>query len=138
MALKECTIDSVTCNLRNREWIILLREKDREQYLPICIGQNQANIVKRELVHDYKYYYESKYYERFLAGTDIFMSTLESVIVGMPQDLLFRAKLLLKESGNSFEIDCPVAGALALAFRRKAKILVDETTFQKAGISLPE
>jgi bifunctional DNase/RNase len=138
MALKECTIESVRRFLRIGEWIILLRDKDKEQYLPICIGQNQANIVKRELIHDYKYYYESKYYERFLAGTDIFMSTLESVVVSIPQDLLFSAKLVIKESGESHEIDCPVAGALALAFRREAKILVDETTFQEAGISLAE
>lgn len=136
MTLKECTIDSVRKNLRNREWIILLKDKDREQYLPICIGQNQANIVKRALVHDYKCHYEIRHYEHFLAGADIFLSTLESVIVSMPQDLLFRAKLLIKESGKSYEFDCPVAGALTLAFRRKAKILVDETTFQKAGISL--
>ena len=138
MALKECTIDSVRRSLKTGEWIILLRDKDIEQYLPICIGRNQANIVRRELLHDYKYYYESKYYERFLAGTDIFMSTLESVMVSIPHDFIFRARLLLKECGNSYEIDCPVAGALALAFRREAKILVDEITFQKAGISLAE
>lgn len=136
MASKEVTIDSVRLALMRGEWVIILKEKCTEQYLPIYVGPSQANIVKRELIG--ARFAETKVYEHFLAGTDIAGSALESVVVDGPENGVFHAKLLLTEGGNSSEMDCPLAGALALGFRRNARILVDETTFHEAGITLSE
>ena len=136
MVSKEVTIDSVRLSLMSNEWVTILKGKDTEQYLPIYMGPSQANIVKRELRG--ARFYEPRVYEQFLARTDISGSSLESVIVDGPENGAFHAKLLLTEDGNSFEMDCPVAGALALGFRRNASILVDETTFHEAGITLSE
>jgi bifunctional DNase/RNase len=136
MASKEVTIDSVRLSLMSGEWVVILKEKGTEQYLPIYMGPSQANIVKRELIG--ARFPEPEVYERFLAGVDIAKADLESVTVNGPDKNLFRAKLLLTERGESLEMDCPVAGALALALRRSTRILVDEIAFDKVGITLPE
>jgi len=136
MASKEVTIDSVRLALMRGEWAIILKEKSTEQYLLIYMGPSQANIVKRELIG--ARFPEPKVYEHFLAGTDVAGSALELVVVDGTENGLFHAKLLLTEGGNSFEMDCPVSAALALAFRRNARILVDETAFHEAGITLSD
>ena len=134
MASKEVTTDSVRLASISGEWVIILKGKGAEQYLPIYVGPSQANIVKRELMG--ARFPEPKIYDNFLAGNDIAGSNLESVVVECSKNGDFHAKLLLVEGSKSFEMDCPVAGALALGFRRRVRILVDESSFQEAGIAL--
>jgi bifunctional DNase/RNase len=136
MALREVTIDSVRSALMRGEWVIILKGNSTEQYLPIYVGPSQANIVKRELIGTQ--FPEHEIYEHFLAGKNIAGVDLESVTLEWSRSGTFHAKLLLKGSGNSFEIGCSVAGALALGFRRNAHILVDEATFHEAGVTLSE
>ncbi len=134
MMLREVIIDSVRSALMRGEWSLILKEKVGERYLPIYMGPSHANIVKRELLGIR--FGETETYERFLAGGNIAGCKLESVIIESSKNGDFHAKLLLTQGGDSFETDCPVAAATALGFRRMAPILVDEGSFQEAGISL--
>jgi len=79
---------------------------------------------------------ENEIYEYFLAGRDMEGSELESVAIDGPEKSYFHAKLFLSQDGNSLLVDCPVVGALALGFRREARILVDERSFLEAGLNL--
>ena len=79
---------------------------------------------------------ESEIYEGFLAGNNIAESNLESVVVEWSPNGHFDTKLLLNRRGEFVKMDCPIAGALALAFRRRARILVEESSFHEAGIDL--
>jgi bifunctional DNase/RNase len=136
MAQVEVTIDSIRRAMLRQEWSVILKQRGAERYLLIYMGPSQANIVRSQIVDPR--FPEPEVYERFLAGADIAKATLESVTVNGPEKNLFRAKLRLTERGESLEMDCPVAGALALALRRSTRILVDEITFDKVGITLPE
>jgi bifunctional DNase/RNase len=133
MTLKEVTIDSVRPALIKGEWAIILKGKDSEQYLPIYVGPSQANIVKSQLLSTR--FPDQEIYERFLTGADIAGAVLKSVTVNGPENGVFHAILLLTVNGNSLEMECPVVGALALSFRRKAPILSDESSFLKVGIA---
>ena len=134
MAYDEVSIDSVRSALKRRNWAIILKRNDTEQYLPVYVGASQANIVKRELMGIRPV--EAEEYERFLAGENIARFNLKSVVVERSQDGDFYARLLLTENGNPIEMNCTFAAGLALGFRKRARILVDETTFQEAGFSL--
>jgi bifunctional DNase/RNase len=136
MAQVEVTIDSIRRAMLRQEWSVILKQRGAERYLLIYMGPSQANIVRSQIVDPR--FPEPEVYERFLVGADIAKATLESVTVKVAEKSLFRARLRLTERGESLEMDCPVAGALALAFRRNAHIFVDETTFDKVGITLPE
>ena len=135
MAQIEVTIDSVRLSSMSGEWVVGLKEKGTEQYLPIYMGPSQANIVKRELIG--ARFPEPEDYECFLTGTDVTNFVLESVTVNRFEDDTFYTKLLLSQNEESFEVDCPVAGALALAVRRKAPIFAEEAVLDKAGVAVP-
>lgn len=136
MTQVEVTIDSIRRAILRREWSVIPKQVGAERYLLIYMGSSQANIVRSQIIGPR--FPESEVYERFLAGVDISKAALESVTVDGPEKDLFRAKLWLTERGECLEMDCPVAGALALALRRSTRILVDEIAFDKVGITLPE
>ena len=81
---------------------------------------------------------ESENYECFLAGEDISAFALQSVIVKQSGHEGFGANLSLTRAGKSFEIDCPIAGALALAVRRNAPIVAHESVLTNAAIDISE
>ena len=134
MAHKEVTIDSVRSTSIKGEWVIILKQGDTEEYLPIFVGASQANIVKRELIGSLPT--DTRTYDNFLAGIDIASSNIESVIIDGPEKGGFCGKLLLSQGINSLLVECPVVSAIALGIRKRARILVSEQSFLEAGIIL--
>jgi len=61
---------------------------------------------------------------------------LQSVIVDVSENGVFRARLWLVKDENSFDIARLAPETLAIDYRRKVSILVDETTSRQAGITL--
>jgi len=129
MAYKEVMIDSVRYAEVNGKWATILKRKDAYEYFPIYMNASQANIIKRELIPGR--FGDLWGYQRFLIGRDITGYDLESLIIDEP-DGNIRARLLFRKGDSIMEIECPVAGAIALAFRRKARIFADEDSFYVA------
>jgi len=50
MAKVEMIIDSVRRNSLGNDWVVILKEKTAECYLPIYIGSPQADVIKKLLV----------------------------------------------------------------------------------------
>jgi bifunctional DNase/RNase len=129
MAYKEVTIDSVRYAEVNGKWVTILKRKDADEYFPIYMSASKANIIKRELIPGR--FGDLWGYERFLVGRDITEYNLESLTIDEP-DGNVRARLLFTKGDSIMEIECPVAGAIALAFRRKVRIFADEDSFYTA------
>ena len=130
MAYKEVMIDSVRYAEVNGNWVTILKRKDADEYFPIYMSASQANIIKKELI-------PGRFgvlwgYERFLIGRDISGHDLGSLIIDEP-DGNIRARLVFQKDNSTMETECPVAGAIALAHRKKARICVDESSFYKTG-----
>ena len=49
MSRVEVLVDSIRQELLYYQWVILLKERDTEQYLPIYIGSEYADEIKRLL-----------------------------------------------------------------------------------------
>lgn len=47
MAQVEMIIDSVRRKSLSDEWVVILKAKGAERYLPIYVGPSQADIIKR-------------------------------------------------------------------------------------------
>ena len=129
MAYKEVKIDSVRYAEINGKWVTILKRKDADEYFPIYMSASQANIIKKELT--FNRFDEPYNYERFLVGKNITGYDLESLVVDEP-DGNVRARLLFLKGDNTMETECPVAGAIALAFRRNARVFADEDSFYTA------
>jgi bifunctional DNase/RNase len=134
----EMTIDSVRIGLMNRQmeyqYVVLLREKSAERYLPIFIGPAEAKAilvklkgenVPRPMTHDL-----------LQAIVDTLGASIDSIIVSDLRSDIFYAKIILNINGGQTEIDARPSDALALAIRMGAPIFAEESVLDKAGIPL--
>jgi len=135
MAEVEMAIDSVRQSPANLQWVVVLKDKLAERYLPIYIGSSQAEALRREL---------TDVSLTRPAGDDPISkdiktigSRISSVKIDNFKDNKFSAKLVLAASGKSHKVDCPVAKALAIAVRAEVPVFADKAILNKAGISVP-
>ena len=130
----EVKIDSIRVSLTNQQRIVVLKEVNRERYLPIWIGPFEAesitiglqNIeISRPQTHDLLLEtfrtlgYQVKYIE----------------IKYMQQDV-FYADLVLAdlETEEEKRIDCRPSDALALSARKNYPVYVAEEILEEAGV----
>jgi bifunctional DNase/RNase len=129
----EVEIDSVRVSLTNQQRIVILKQVNRERYLPIWIGLYEAEAitialqdiqVARPQTHD-------------LLKTLI--QTLNARLVQVEvislSDDVFYGNLILDINGQRREVDCRPSDALALAARTHVPIMVSTDVMTQAGIS---
>ncbi|MCK5577045.1 MAG: bifunctional nuclease family protein [Dehalococcoidales bacterium] len=137
----EMTIESIRVGLMNpqltrlnSQYVVMLKEKTAERYLPIFIGPAEANAIAiklrgeslpRPLTHDL-----------LQSMVDALGATVDSIIVNDLKNDTFYAKIILNVGDGQMEIDARPSDALALAVRVDAPIFADEAILDKAGISL--
>ncbi len=131
----EVEIDSVRVSLTNQQRIVILKEKDVEQYLPIWIGLYEAEAitialqeiqVARPQTHDLL--------KTLIHALNAQLLRVEVISL---QDDVFYGNLILEMDGQQYEVDCRPSDALALAARSRSPIFVSEDVMEKAGI-IPE
>ena len=137
----EMTIESIRVGLMNpqltrlnSQYVVMLKEKTAERYLPIFIGPAEANAIAiklrgetlpRPLTHD-------------LLQSMIYAlgASVDSIIVSDLKNDTFYAKIILNVADRQMEIDARPSDALALAVRVEVPIYAEESVLDKAGISL--
>ena len=130
MADLEMIIDALRQTSVSGQWVVILREKTAERYLPVYIGSVQAETIKRELTHvNPSRPLDDDLIYRGIATT---CSEVRAVRLYKFEDNRFAAKLILDAS----EVDCPPAVALAIAIRLGVSIFSDEVVLDKAGVSI--
>ena len=132
----ELVIDSIRVNLRNYQRVVILKEKDRDRYLPIWIGMTEADAiafrlqevtVARPQTHDLLSNVIGE-----LGGV------VEQVVVNDLSNDIFFARIRLRQDGREVEIDSRPSDAIALAVRAQVPIYADEQVLEKAGVVLNE
>jgi bifunctional DNase/RNase len=130
----EMTIDSIRVSLMNHQRVVILKEKETERYLPIWIGQAEADAiavklqdvaVPRPLTHDL-----------LRAVIDTLGASVNSIVVCDLRNDTFFAKIILRVDGADLEVDSRPSDALALAVRVRVPIFAEEAVLDKAGILL--
>ncbi|MFC1846548.1 bifunctional nuclease family protein [Chloroflexota bacterium] len=137
----EMTIESIRVGLmnpkltlHNSQYVVMLKEKDAERYLPIFIGPAEANAIAiklrgetlpRPLTHD------------LLRNIiEVLGATVDSIKISDLMNDTFYAKIVLNVEGEQMEIDARPSDALALAVRVDVPIFAEDSVMDKAGISL--
>jgi bifunctional DNase/RNase len=131
-SLAEVVVESVRVHMLSSQHVVLLKEKERERYLPIWIGAWEANAIATRL--------QGVSPERPLTH-DLFASTLEQlgvrlqrVIVSSLSEETFHATLELELEGRSYSIDARPSDALALAVRTGVRIYAATDVLDRAGV----
>ena len=131
----EVVIDSIRVSLISTQRIVMLRNVDGEQQLPIWIGPFEAEAIAielqdteiaRPLTHDLL-----KNVIEEMGGT------ITHILISELRDSVFYARLFVRTNGRSKDIDCRPSDAIAIAVRCKVPIYVNEEVMREAGI-LPE
>jgi bifunctional DNase/RNase len=127
----EVVIDSIRVSLMSQHRIVILKDVDTERFLPIWIGQSEAEAITvalqeipivRPLTHD------------LLRNVlnDLGAEVLRVNIVELKNEI-FYARIVVRVNGREMEIDSRPSDALALAVRVRVPIFVAEEVMQEAA-----
>lgn len=130
--LIEMSVESVRVHMLSTQHVVILRELERDRYLPIWIGPWEASAIamklqgqapERPLTHD-------------LLATmlDLLGASVREVIIADLADDTFHARVLLEMGGRPIEVDSRPSDALALAVRTGARIFAAEAVLDRAGV----
>ncbi|MEO0271221.1 MAG: bifunctional nuclease family protein [candidate division WOR-3 bacterium] len=116
--------------LSEETFVVVLKEKNRNRFLPIWIGKPEAQAIymgmkgivyERPLTHDL-----------IKSILDAFDIQLEKIIINALKDTTYYARLLFKDKeGNIYSIDARPSDSIAIALRTGSKIFVAEEIMQK-------
>ncbi len=129
----EVTIDSVRVNLMSPQRLVILREVKGDRYLPIWVGQYEAEAItvalqelemSRPLTHDLL--------KNVFTTFEAKIKRIE--IVSLKEDI-FYGNIVADVKGKEMNVDSRPSDAIALAVRAHVPILVDESVMKGAGIT---
>jgi bifunctional DNase/RNase len=127
----EVTVDRIQVNLVSQSRVVILRETDGNRFLPIWIGQFEAEAIAmflqeveavRPMTHDLL--------KSVVSGLG---ATLERLEIHDLQDDVFYARLIIRSGDQQIEIDSRPSDGIALAIRAHAAIFVADEVMQRAG-----
>lgn len=131
--LIEMVVESVRVHMLSSQHVVILKESERDRYLPIWIGPSEANAIamrlqgltaERPLTHDL-----------LVSVLGALNSSVSRVVVTHVSDGTFHARLYLEiADGTETEIDSRTSDAIALAVRTGSTIYVDERVLDEAGV----
>lgn len=128
----KCIIDSVRVSLTNQQRLVVLKDVERDLYLPIWIGLYEAEAITialqdieiaRPQTHDLM--------TSLISALD---GKLLHIEVSEMKDDVFYANLVVEQGGTLKSIDCRPSDAIALAARTGVDILVREEVMKLAAI----
>jgi bifunctional DNase/RNase len=130
--LVEMVVESVRVHMLSSRHVVILKETERERYLPIWIGPWEASAIAMKL--------QGLTPERPLTH-DLFATTLDElgvrvdrVVISTLAEETFHARLFLERDGQTWEVDSRPSDALAIAVRSGVRIYAAEAVLDQAGL----
>ena len=132
----EMLVAGLTIDPVNNSPIVLLREKDGTQVVPIWIGAVEASAIAFELegvklprpmTHDL-----------LKAAIEALGGEVTRVVVVDLRDNTYYAIIMVDHKGRTVEIDSRPSDAIALALRSQAPVFCDTSVIQKARVPQQE
>jgi len=131
--LVEMVVESVRVHMLSSQHVVILKESERDRYLPIWIGSSEANAIamklqglsaERPLTHDL-----------LVNLVSSLGATLSRVVVTHVVEGTFHARLYVETaSGDETEVDSRTSDAIAVAVRTGSPIYADERVLDEAGV----
>jgi len=131
----EMSLAGVRIELPTQSPIVLLREQGGDRYLPIWIGQTEAQaiavalqgvVTPRPMTHDLM--------KNILDEVAV---QVDSISITELREGTFFATINLRRNGSSYEVSSRPSDAIALAVRLGCRIYANEEVLAEAGILIP-
>ncbi len=133
VGLTQMVVESVRVHMLSSQHVVILKESERDRYLPIWIGSWEANAIamrlqgispERPLTHDL--------FTQTLASLG---ASVQRIVVSDLADETYRARLVLEIDGRIVEMDARPSDAIALAVRTAAPIYATDEVLERAGVT---
>ena len=130
--LIEMVVESVRVHMLSNRHVVILKERERERYLPIWIGPWEASSIamrlqgltpERPLTHDL-----------FATTLEQLGANVERVVISELAEETYHARIFLELGGRVVEIDSRPSDALALAVRVSVPVFAAEDVLDQAGL----
>jgi len=131
----EMNLAGLRVQLPDSQPIVLLREREGERFLPIWIGQPEAQSIAqalqgvvppRPMTHDLM--------RNILEELSV---TVQSIAITELRDGTYYAVISMQRNGTAFEISSRPSDAIALAIRIECPIFASEEVLNEASILIP-
>lgn len=128
----QVTVDSVRISLLTQNRVVVLRDADSRRYLPIWIGQFEADSIShvlqelvpsRPMTHDLL---RTVFHE--------LGASIQHIVINDIQDTTFLARIVVSTTARTFDIDSRSSDAIALALRADVPIFVAPHVFEQASV----
>ncbi|MCA9883322.1 MAG: bifunctional nuclease family protein [Anaerolineae bacterium] len=127
----EVEVDSIRVSLTNQQRLVVLKDINDERYLPIWIGQYEAEALTLEL--------QNTETARPLTH-DLLKMTIEQmggklvhILVNDVRKEIYYARLVIDIDGRMIEVDARPSDAINLAIRAKAPIFVAQAVMDRSS-----
>ena len=131
--LVEMVVESVRVHMLSSRHVVILKDSEGDRYLPIWIGQSEANAIamrlqgisaERPLTHDL-----------LVSVVGALGSRISRVVVTHVTEGTFHARLYVENAaGDESEVDSRTSDAIGVAVRTGSPIYVDERVLDEAGV----
>jgi hypothetical protein len=130
----EMVVESVRVNLQTHHRVVVLKEKEMDRYLPIWIGNAEADAIVMQLQQ--VPVPRPQTHDLLKSVIQALGASVDRIVVIDLNDDVFYARIYISVDGRQVEIDSRPSDAIALAVRLQSAIFVEESVLQKAGVSL--
>lgn len=132
--LVEMVVESVRVNLQTYQRVVVLKEKSSDRYLPIWIGNNEADAIVIQLQN--VPVPRPQTHDLLKAVISQLGARVSHIVVTDLSDDVFYARISVEIDGRQVEIDSRPSDAIALAVRLQATIYAEDAVLEKAGVQL--
>jgi bifunctional DNase/RNase len=131
--LVEMTVESVRVHMLSSQHVVILRELERDRYLPIWIGPWEASAIamrlqgvtpERPLTHDL-----------LVALLDELGATVREVVIAELAEETFHARIRLEMGDRLVEVDSRPSDAIAVAVRTGVRVFAASSVLERAGVT---
>ncbi len=130
--LVEMQVESVRVHMLSNRHVVILKQLDRDRFLPIWIGHWEASSIAMKL--------QGLTPERPMTY-DLFAATLQGLGVQLSRVVItdlaeetFHATITIERDGRPLDVDARPSDALALAVRTGARIFATAAVIERAAL----
>jgi bifunctional DNase/RNase len=132
--LVEMVVESVRVHMPSNRHVVILKESERDRYLPIWIGPWEASAIASRLQGHAPE--RPQTHDLFATTLDELDVRIEQVVIAELADETYHARLHLRSGDRELAIDARPSDALALAVRASAPIFAAESVLDQAGLGV--
>ena len=134
--LIEMVVESVRVHMLSSQHVVILKQSERDRYLPIWIGQAEARSILFKLQN--QEFVRPLTHDLALSLVNELGGSMERITVTELRDQTFFATIRMEIGGRTVEVDSRPSDAIALAIRSGAEIFASDEVIEEAGVVFEE